>query len=508
MQNKNHEKRYILSLDQGTSSSRAILFDESAQIVEVAQQEFQQHYPQSGWVEHDPLEIWQTQKQVLKQVFKTASISPNQVSAIGITNQRETTVVWNRLTGKPIYNAIVWQDKRTADFCREMKAKDWEPIIFRKTGLLIDAYFSATKINWILQNVEGARELAEQEQLLFGTIDTWLLWKLTAGKQYATDYSNASRTLLFNSETLTWDSELLDIFDIHSSMLPNVKDSASHFGDFLFKGVKIPIMGMIGDQQAALFGQLCLEPGDVKNTYGTGCFMLMNTGNKRMLSKQGLLSTIAWGLNGKITYALEGSVYIAGAAIQWLRDGIKIIENAKDTEQLAESTNKNDVVVVPAFVGLGAPHWDMYSKGSIFGLGRDTGRAEIVKATLQSLAFQSYDVLQAMQNDSGIDFSVVKVDGGAIANNYLAQFQADILQCDVERPQSIESTATGAAYLAGIASGLWSVDFLKQQRKIEQIFSANMQDRQQQQLLKRWNKAVERTKGWLLDDMEGAGYDK
>ena len=502
MLNDNQQKQYILSLDQGTSSSRAILFDEAANLIEVAQQEFQQIYPQSGWVEHDALEIWQTQKHVLKQVIKSAGIKPAQISAIGITNQRETTVVWNRVTGEPIYNAIVWQDKRTAKYCQAMKDDGWETVVLRKTGLLIDSYFSATKINWILQNVEGARELAEQGDLLFGTIDTWLLWKLTEGKQHTTDYSNASRTLLFNSETIEWDSELLTAFDIPASMLPTVQDSASHFGDYVIEDVTIPIMGMIGDQQAALFGQLCLLPGEVKNTYGTGCFMLLNTGSERKLSEQGLLSTIAWGLDGKITYALEGSVYVAGAAIQWLRDGLEIIEHARDTEALAESVTTDDVVVVPAFVGLGAPHWDMYAKGAIYGLDRGTGRAEIAKATLQALAFQSHDVLQAMQNDSDLDLSIMKVDGGAIANNYLAQFQADILRCDVERPSIIESTATGAAYMAGIASGLWTIEFLKQQREIDQTFSVLMHETKQQQLLQRWNKAVERTKGWLLDEEE------
>lgn len=501
MKNDRHEKSYILSLDQGTSSSRAILFDESATLIEVAQQEFQQFYPQSSWVEHDALEIWNSQQSVLKQVIQKAGILPNQVRAIGITNQRETTVVWNRLTGEPIYNAIVWQDKRTADYCHSLK-DDYGSMVLHKTGLLIDAYFSATKVNWILQNVDGARELAQQDQLLFGTIDTWLLWKLTQGKQHATDYSNASRTLLFNTETLDWDSELLDTFDIPASMLPTVQDSASHFGDYLVDDVHIPIMSMIGDQQAALFGQLCLQAGEVKNTYGTGCFMLLNTGSERMLSEQGLLSTIAWGLEGKVTYALEGSVYVAGAAIQWLRDGLQIIEHAKDTESLAESIAEDDVVVVPAFVGLGAPHWDMYAKGAIFGLDRGTGGAEIAKATLQSLAFQSYDVLQAMQHDSGIKLSVMKVDGGAIANNYLAQFQSDILRCDVERPSVIESTATGAAYLAGLACGLWTMEFLKQQRQIDRTFSAIMPNEKQQRLLKRWNKAVERTKGWLLDENE------
>lgn len=506
MQDASESKKYILSLDQGTSSSRAILFDESAALIEVAQQEFQQHYPQSGWVEHDALEIWQTQKQVLEQVIQVAGIQASQISAIGITNQRETTVVWNRLTGQPVYNAIVWQDKRTAKYCQAMKDDDWEPIVLRKTGLLIDSYFSATKVNWILTNVEGARELAERGDLLFGTIDTWLLWKLTNGKRHATDYSNASRTLLFNTETLEWDFELLDAFDIPASMLPVVQDSASHFGDFILNDSKIPIAGLIGDQQAALFGQLCLQPGEVKNTYGTGCFMLMNTGSDRMLSEQGLLSTIAWGLDGEITYALEGSVYVAGAAIQWLRDGLEIITHAKETEALAESVTTDDVVVVPAFVGLGAPHWDMYAKGAIFGLDRGTGRAEIAKATLQALAYQSYDVLQAMQNDSDIQLSILKVDGGAIANNYLAQFQSDVLQCDVERPRVIESTATGAAYLAGIACGLWSIEFLQQQREVDRTFTAKMSKIKQKLLLKRWNKAVERTKGWLLDD-EGDGDD-
>lgn len=493
-------KTYILALDQGTSSSRAILFDQDAQLIDSAQQEFSQHFPRSGWVEHDPMEIWQSQEAVLQQVMQSANVKAEQIAAIGITNQRETTVVWNRITGQPVYNAIVWQDKRTADLCQILKNDDWERIIQRKTGLVLDAYFSATKIQWILQNVPQARTLADAGDLLFGTIDTWLLWQLTQGKKHVTDSSNAARTLLFNIETQEWDSELLDAFNVPASMLPKVQDSASHFGDYPLNGVKIPVTGMIGDQQSALFGQLCLNPGDVKNTYGTGCFMLLNTGEYRAHSEQGLLSTVAWRLQGKTTYALEGSVYVAGAAVQWLRDGLQMVEQAQETEQLANEAKNDDVVVVPAFVGLGAPHWDMYARGAMFGLTRDSGKAEIARATLQALAFQSYEVLDAMQKDSETNLNTLKVDGGAIANNYLAQFQADILQIAVERPTVIESTATGAAYMAGIGCHLWSIEFLQAQRKVDRIFESSMSDTERQKLLKRWNRAVERTKGWLLED--------
>ncbi len=492
--------RYILALDQGTSSSRAILYDENVRLVATAQQEITQYFPQSGWVEHDALEIWDSLQVVLNQVIAKAGINARQIAAIGITNQRETTVVWNRTTGKPICKAIVWQDKRNADLCHQMKADGWEETIKHKTGLVIDSYFSATKIKWILQNIVGAQRLADDGLLLFGTIDSWLLWKLTDGKKHISDYSNASRTLLFNTETGAWDAELLEAFGVPESMLPQVQDSASHFGDFQLDGVKIPITGMIGDQQAALFGQLCLEPGQVKNTYGTGCFMLLNTGQNRAISDQGLLSTIAWSLDGKITYALEGSVFVAGAAIQWLRDGLQIIKHASETEALALQASGDDVVVVPTFVGLGAPHWDMYARGAMFGLTADTGRAEIARATLQAIAFQSYEVLEAMHKDSDTELTVLRVDGGAIANNFLAQFQADILQLDVERPKVIESTVTGAAYMAGIGCQLWDLEFLQTHREIDKTFSAEMPEEKRQQLLSSWNKALELAKDWLLED--------
>ncbi|MGH1543828.1 MAG: glycerol kinase GlpK [Arenicella sp.] len=493
-------KKYLISLDQGTSSSRAILFDSQARIVRIAQREFTQHFPEPGWVEHDPEEIWQSQLGVLEDVIKECSLSATDITAIGITNQRETTIVWDKQTGKPIYNAIVWQDKRTTAICEAMIADDWQTIVERKTGLVLDAYFSATKIQWILDNVDGARERAEQGDLLFGTVDSWLLWKLTDAEVHATDCSNASRTLLFNIETAEWDLELLEAFNIPEQMLPEVRDSAGHFGAYTIDNKKIPITGIVGDQQAALFGQLCLQAGDVKNTYGTGCFMLMNTGKERIESESGLLTTVAWRLQGEIVYALEGSVFVAGAAIQWLRDGLQLIDDAGETERLALEAANDEVVVVPAFVGLGAPHWDMYARGAIFGLTRDSGKAELVRATLQSLAMQSYDVLTAMNSDSGIELNSLKVDGGAIANDYLAQFQADILSLAVERPKVIESTAVGAAYMAGIGVGLWTLDELQQQREVDRVFSPEMLPERREHLLRRWHKAVERSRGWLEDD--------
>lgn len=490
--------QYIISLDQGTSSSRAVLFNDKAQIVDIAQKEFVQHFPKPGWVEHDPTEIWACQLGVMQQLVVDNQIKAEEIAAIGITNQRETTVVWNKRTGKPIYNAIVWQDKRTSDMCDELKADDWQPIIQAKTGLIIDSYFSATKVKWILENVEGARTLANEGDLLFGTIDTWLIWNLTNGGVHATDCSNASRTMLFNIETMEWDDELLEVLEVPVQMLPNVLDSNAYFGNFDFNGVNIPITGVIGDQQAALFGQLSWEQGAAKNTYGTGCFMLMNTGSEKIKSESGLLTTIAWRKEGEVVYALEGSVFIAGAAIQWLRDALKVIDSANDTQALALAADEDDhVVVVPAFAGLGAPYWDMKARGAVFGLSRGSGKEELVRGTLQSLALQTYDVLQAMQEDSVIDLRSLRVDGGAIANEYLAQFQADILNIPIERPVNLESTATGAAYMAGLGVKLWTEDFIKTQRQVERSFEPNMQSETREMHIKLWKKAISRTRGWL-----------
>ena len=490
------KNKYIVALDQGTTSSRAVLFNHDADIVDVEQKEFTQHFPKPGWVEHDAEEIWDTQFGVLKQLVARNTLRPEDVAAIGITNQRETTVVWNKKTGKPIHNAIVWQDRRTADTCEDLKQRGLEQQISEKTGLVIDAYFSGTKVKWLLDNVDGARKQAEAGELLFGTIDTWLIWHLTEGKVHATDYSNASRTMLFNINAGEWDSELLKLLDIPDTLLPEVRDCSGDFGSVAFQNSEIKITGVAGDQQAALFGQTCFESGEAKNTYGTGCFMLMNTGDKKIDSQNGLLTTIAWGLDGKITYALEGSVFIAGAAIQWLRDKLEVIEHASETEKLAQEASDNSVVVVPAFAGLGAPHWDMYARGAIFGLTRDTGKAELASATLQSLAYQSADVLTAMQQDSKITLSSLKVDGGAIANNFLAQFQADILDIEVQRPKVIESTALGAAYLAGLAVGYWSLDEIRQGKQNDKAFTSKMSKEQRDTLLNRWKKAVERCKNW------------
>lgn len=493
--------QFIISLDQGTTSSRAVLFDHSTAIVDVVQEEFQQHYPKPGWVEHDANEIWQSQFGVLQKLVVNHHLTPNDIAAIGITNQRETTVVWNKKTAKPIHYAIVWQDRRTAAKCDEFKASGWSEKIQNKTGLVIDAYFSATKLAWILDNVDGARELADNGDLLFGTIDTWLIWNLTEGQVHATDASNASRTMLFNINDGDWDVDLLELFDIPLMMLPEVRDSSGDFGSVSFQGAEVPIRGVAGDQQAALFGQTCFEPGMAKNTYGTGCFMLLNTGKERVDSQSNLLSTVAWSLEGEMTYALEGSVFIGGAAVQWLRDELQIIESASDSEALALNANpESSVVVVPAFAGLGAPHWDMYARGAMFGLTRDTGRAEIAKATLQSLAYQIYDVLQAMQTDSGIQLSELNVDGGAIANDFLAQFQADVLQKPVTRPQVLESTALGAAFLAGLGVGYWTQKDLLKERKIDRQFEPELASDEVIRLLKQWHKAVQRSMQWIETD--------
>jgi glycerol kinase len=489
--------KYIIALDQGTTSSRAVLFNGSGQIVDISQKEFTQIFPRSGWVEHDADEIWRSQYEVFTTLIRKNNLKGKDIAAIGITNQRETTVVWNRKTGDPIMNAIVWQDKRTADICEEMKQARLESYIREHTGLVIDSYFSATKVAWMLRNVEGARKMADNGDLAFGTIDTWLIWKLTQGKVHATDYSNASRTLLYNIRDLKWDNKLLDFLNIPESMLPEVCPSSYHFGDYEWEGHLIPIAGVLGDQQAALFGQACFEPGAAKNTYGTGCFVLMNTGDHMYDSKSGLITTIAWGLDNTVEYALEGSIFIAGAAIQWLRDGLKIIDEAADTEFFAlKATDHDDVYMVPAFAGLGAPYWDMYARGAIFGLTRDTGKNHIIKATLQSLAYQTRDVLEAMEKDSEIVLKSLKVDGGAAANDYLMQFQSDLLGVHVERPEIIESTSQGSACMAGIYVGLWKKDDIIENRKINRVFKSRISDDQRRSLYTGWQKAVKRTMDW------------
>jgi glycerol kinase len=488
--------KYILSLDQGTTSSRSILFDQDQKIVAMAQQEFRQIFPQNGWVEHDPIEIWNTQLETIHEVLQKANITPTDIEAIGITNQRETTVLWDRQTGKPVYNAIVWQDKRTKDFCDILKSNDEEQYITQSTGLIIDSYFSGTKVHWILENIPEAKVLLEQGDLMFGTIDTWLLWNLTGGKVHATDYSNASRTMMYNIHSLQWDERILSMMHIPFSILPSVHDSSGFFGmtDVALLGLSIPITGIAGDQQAALFGQKCWSTGEAKNTYGTGCFMLMNTGEKPIASTNGLLTTIAWGMNGKVTYALEGSVFIAGAAIQWLRDGLKWIDSALDSEYYASNLATNEgVYFVPAFSGLGAPHWDMDARGAIYGLTRGTTRRHIIRAALESMAYQTYDVLKTMESESKITLKALKVDGGACANNLLMQFQSDILQKPIHRPQVIESTALGAALLAGIQTGFYKINDQDTLQKSERIFTPQMDEKMKEGLLKGWDLAVRRT---------------
>ncbi|MDD3439257.1 MAG: glycerol kinase GlpK [Clostridiaceae bacterium] len=492
--------KYILALDQGTTSSRAIIFDNDGKIVSVAQKEFTQIYPKAGWVEHDPMEIWGTQSGVAREAMDKIGIGADDIAAIGITNQRETTVVWERSTGKPIYNAIVWQCRRTAPICDELKAKGLAETIRNKTGLVVDAYFSGTKVKWILDNVEGARERAKNGELCFGNIDTWLIWNLTKGKVHVTDYSNASRTMLFNIHELAWDKEILEELDIPEAMLPEAKSSSFVYGetDKEIFGAEIPIAGAAGDQQAALFGQACYKPGMAKNTYGTGCFMLMNTGEKAVSSSNGLLTTIAWGLNGKVEYALEGSIFIAGASVQWLRDELKIIDNAAASEDMAAAVaDTNGVYVVPAFVGLGAPYWDMYARGSILGLTRGANRNHIVRATLESIAYQTRDVLEAMQEDSKINLQALKVDGGAVANNFLMQFQADILGVPIYRPEVTETTALGAAYLAGLAVGFWdSKDEIAEKWNVDRVFEPVMDSSSRDKKYAGWKKAVSRTLKW------------
>ncbi|MFK7811697.1 MAG: glycerol kinase GlpK [Maribacter sp.] len=491
------QKSYIISLDQGTTSSRALLVDQEGTIQGMVQKEFKQIFPKSGWVEHDAVEILESQMSVLAQLLDEQNVKASDVKAIGITNQRETAIVWDKNTGEPVYNAIVWQDKRTADICENMTNSGLTEHVRKITGLVIDSYFSGTKVKWILDNVEGAKAKAENGDLLFGTVDSWLVWNMTNRANHITDYTNASRTLIYDIVNLKWDDKLLKFLGIPKSMLPEVKPSAHHFGDYELDGVKIPIAGIAGDQQAALFGQACFTEGTAKNTYGTGCFMLMNTGEKPMFSKNGLLTTIGYGLDGKVNYALEGSIFIAGAAVQWLRDGLELIKDAKETEALADSVEgENPVYVVPAFAGLGAPYWDMYARGAVFGLTRDTGKAHLAKATLESLAYQTKDILKAMEDDSGIQLENLRVDGGACANNHLMQFQADILDTEVHRPEVIESTAMGAAFLAGIQVGLWKQEDVDQNRPMNRIFKPTFDRVKRKRLYEKWQKAVERTKGW------------
>lgn len=496
----NYQNKYLLAIDQGTTSSRAILFDHQGRAVTIAQRDFQQYFPKPGWVEHDPNEIWYSQSLVLKEVMEKADVTERHIACIGLANQRETTIIWDRETGFPVYNAIVWQDRRTADYCEELKEMGYAEMIREKTGLVIDAYFSATKIRWILDHVKGIRERAERGELCFGTVDTWLVWKLTRGAKFITDVTNASRTMLFNIHTGQWDQELLTLFDIPVSMMPEVKGCSEVYCEtstpLFSRGILIS--GMAGDQQAALFGQLCVEKGMIKTTYGTGCFMILNTGDKPVLSDNNLLTTIAWKLGDKITYALEGSVFVGGAVVQWLRDGIGLIPNAKITEQMAYSVPDNGgVYFVPALTGLGAPYWDQYARGAIVGLTRGTTAAHLTRAALEGICYQVHDVLLAMENDIHSKPKEIRVDGGAIANNFLMQFQADICRCPVVRPKVLETTALGAAYLAGLAVGYWKdLDDLHEQWQLDKVFQARMPEDSVARLLAGWNKAVGRSLNW------------
>ena len=492
--------KYVMALDAGTTSSRCILFNKEGAMVSVAQKEFTQHFPKPGWVEHDANEIWSTQLGVAVEAVLKAGATAADIAAIGITNQRETTIVWDKMTGEPVCNAIVWQCRRTSEYCDSLKEKGLVEMFRQKTGLVIDAYFSGTKLKWILDHVPGARERAERGELLFGTVETWLIWKLTKGKVHVTDYSNASRTMLFNINTLEWDDEILAELNIPKCMLPEVKASSCVYGetDSQFFGAPVAIGGAAGDQQAALFGQTCFEPGEAKNTYGTGCLMLMNTGEKPVFSKNGLVTTIAWGLDGKVEYALEGSIFVAGAAIQWLRDELQIIERAYDTEELAQRVpDTNGCYVVPAFTGLGAPHWDQYARGAILGLTRGVNRYHIIRATLDSLCYQANDVLKAMEADSGIKLAALKVDGGACANNYLMQTQSDIINAPVKRPCCVETTAMGAAYLAGLAVGYWKdKEEVRKNWAIDRTFEPQISDEKREEMVNGWDKAVSRSFGW------------
>lgn len=496
--------KYIMALDAGTTSNRCILFDEKGNICSMAQKEFRQIFPKPGWVEHDANEIWSTQLGVAVEAMNMINARAEDIAAIGITNQRETAIVWNKETGEPVYNAIVWQCRRTSDMADALKEKGLEEIYRQKTGLIIDAYFSATKIKWILENVEGARQLAEEGKLLFGTVETWLIWKLTKGKVHITDYSNASRTMLFNINTLEWDREILVELDIPETMLPTPVPSSQIYGytDVSFLGGEIAIAGAAGDQQAALFGQTCFHAGEAKNTYGTGCFLLMNTGETPVFSKNGLVTTIAWGIDGKVTYALEGSIFVAGASIQWLRDEMKLIDSASDSEYMATKVEDTQgCYVVPAFTGLGAPHWDQYARGTIVGITRGTNKNHIIRATLESIAFQVNDVIDAMQADAGVEVRALKVDGGASANNFLMQFQADMINAPVNRPACIESTAIGAAYLAGLAVGYWkSKEEVMINQQLDRVFVPTMKSKQREMKQKGWNKAVKYAYGWAKED--------
>ena len=491
---------YVMALDAGTTSSRCILFNKKGEMVSVAQKEFTQHFPKPGWVEHDANEIWSTQLGVAVEAVLKAGATAEDIAAIGITNQRETTIVWDKNTGEPVCRAIVWQCRRTSEYCDSLKEKGLVETFRKKTGLVIDAYFSGTKLKWILDNVPGARERAERGELLFGTVETWLIWKLTKGRVHVTDYSNASRTMLFNINTLEWDDEILAELNIPKCMLPEVKPSSCVYGetDPQFFGGPVAIGGAAGDQQAALFGQTCFEPGEAKNTYGTGCFMLMNTGDKPVFSNNGLVTTIAWGLDGKVEYALEGSIFVAGAAIQWLRDELRLLEKASDSEALAQMVpDTNGCYVVPAFTGLGAPHWDQYARGAIVGLTRGVNRNHIIRATLDSLCYQTNDVLKAMEADSGIKLAALKVDGGACANNYLMQTQSDLINAPVKRPSCVETTAMGAAYLAGLAVGYWEdKEEVRKNWAIDRVFEPMIDEAKREEMVKGWDKAVKRSYDW------------
>ena len=495
---------YILALDQGTTSSRSMLFDQQGNIIATAQKEFRQIFPKPGWVEHDPEEIWSTQFGTMAEAVSRANVHMKQLAGIGITNQRETTVVWDRKTGKPVYNAIVWQDRRTADYCNQLKAANLGKTIQEKTGLVIDAYFSATKLKWILDEVPGARAKAEKGELAFGTIDTWLAWKLSGGELHITDVSNASRTMLMNIHSGEWDDELLTLFQVPRSILPDIKPSSKVYGVTanIIPDSRIPIAGIAGDQQSALFGQMCTQPGMVKNTYGTGCFMLMNTGTKAIHSQNNLLTTVAWKIEDRMEYALEGSVFIAGAVVQWLRDGLKIIQTSGEVEKLAGDVSDTDgVYLVPAFAGLGAPHWSQHARGTLFGITRGTSDSHIARAAIESIAYQTYDVLKAMEADSGIQIRELRVDGGATVNNQLMQFQSDILGCTVVRPRITETTALGAAYLAGLAVGYWkNIEDIKQQWQQDRVFSPGMPEEKKDALIKGWQRAVRASVSWAEDE--------
>ena len=497
------DKKYIMSLDAGTTSNRCIIFNKKGEICSIAQKEFTQYFPKAGWVEHNANEIWSTQLGVMIEAMEKINISYKNISAIGITNQRETTIVWDKNTGKPIYNAIVWQCRRTSKYCDKLKKQNLTGLFKKKTGLIIDAYFSGTKIKWILDNIEGAKEKANNGELLFGTVETWLIWKLTKGKIHVTDYSNASRTLLFNINKLCWDNEILDILEIPISMLPEVKPSSHLYGNTnsQFFGGEIPITGAAGDQQAALFGQTCFEKGNVKNTYGTGCFMLMNTGEKPVFSKNGLVTTIAWGIDNKINYALEGSIFVGGASIQWLRDELRIVDSASDTEYMATKVkDTNGCYVVPAFTGIGAPYWNQYARGTIVGITRGVNKYHIIRATLESIAYQVNDIIEAMEIDSNIKINSLKVDGGASANNFIMQFQSDITNIPVKRPKCLETTALGAAYLAGLAVGYWkNKKDLIENINIDKEFYPNITNKERQQKIKYWQKAVKYSFDWAKE---------